>query len=293
MKLVCTSDWHIRLNNPENRIDDYVNNQIEKVRWILRYCRDQEAVLVIAGDLFDSPNTPRWLVNKYLELFTDYGVDIVACAGQHDQHFHSLELRNTPIGTFYSSGLVQKAWGHITAVDWDEEYTPDTNDVLIVHRCVTEKPNEFIPYSYTASEMMKKYKDKRFIISGDYHVPHFLQQGNRLLINPGSLMRSGKNQYDYEPCVWVLDTQDGDFGRVYIPIKPASEVFNLDNMDRVDDKAEVDKRFDDLINSFNDEETKPDYESNLNMVVESYKPTESVVAITSNVMEVCNERRSC
>jgi hypothetical protein len=148
---VCTSDWHITAKTPEYRKDEYSEQQFGKIKWILELCRDKSCVLFNAGDVFDTARQPRWLVNKYMALFNSYcDVAHYACAGQHDQLYHSKDLADTSFGTLIAARMLLRTEETVDWGCWD--VLDPIPDVVIGHYCVTPKPVEFIDYSLTASQ---------------------------------------------------------------------------------------------------------------------------------------------
>lgn len=283
---ICSSDWHLTAAKPVNRKKGYSQQQFEKVSWILDQCIKYKADLYLAGDVFDRAREPRWLVNKYQELFVKKGVTIIACAGQHDQAYHSQDLSDTSINSFYSSGLI-----HHTAetVDWGATL-PAYSKILIAHYCVTEKPNPFISYSVTASEFMKKVASE-LIVTGDYHPAHYLEKDGRLLLNPGSIMRNASDSMSKEPSVYLVDVEEVELiDTLSIPILRPADVFDMESIQRHKEskkrKEEMQERFDEYINNAASSKLRPDFPKNVLKVIQDVKPEETVKQEIDSIMEV-------
>lgn len=223
MLLLATSDWHIRDRKPRYRKDDFLQAQYNKIEFILSHTKQIGAQLVIAGDIFDKYNISYATVARYIRLFRKYGVCAWACAGQHDQHHHSQDLTGTAYELLMSAGC-------ITAPEYSMDWGGDQKDtdILIAHACVTEKPMEFIEYSVTAAEFMKVTKS-RIIITGDYHATHIRKEDDRLLVNPGSIMRAAKNEIDKKPVIFLIDTDSLLVEPIYLPIN--EDVFDMGAID--------------------------------------------------------------
>lgn len=282
---ICSSDWHLTAAKPINRHVGYDKQQFIKVTWILKKCREYSADLYLAGDVFDRAREPRWLVSEYTRLFREYGVNILACAGQHDQAYHSKDLRDTSINSLYSAGLIHHSK---ETMDWGADI-PEQVETLIAHYCVTEKPNPFIDYSVTASKFMTMTKAK-LIVTGDYHKAHHLEKNGRLLINPGSIMRNASDSINKEPVVYLVDVSKNKIIDVLkVPILPAGDVFDLSGIQRhKEDKArkeEMGKRFDDYILNASNEKIRPNFPKNVLKVVADTSPAEAVKNEIDNIME--------
>ena len=287
---VCTSDWHMRETVPVNRKPGFANQQLAKVAFILDLCRDLDADLYNAGDIYNTARPPRWYTNRFQSLLARYqDVMHFACAGQHDQVYHSANLADTSIQSLYSSELIHHADSdRIRTVDWGGDVESPV-DILIAHFCVTEKPIEFIDYSLTAEQFMNKVR-AQIMVTGDYHVAHYLKRNGKLLVNPGSIVRMGIDSVERQPSVYVIDTvQTEVIDQVFLPISPAEEVFDLTGAAKKKDqqkrKEQLAERFEDYLEQANNKQLKPDFEKNLTDVVLNGAPSEDVKNDIDSIME--------
>lgn len=298
MRYFCTADWHIRATNPAKRIDNYWQTQYNKIEWILKRCRDYMVpTLLVAGDIFDSPNTPRWLVNKYIELFCKYSINIIACYGQHDLFFHNPNLENTPLGTLYAAGIFKNKLvngstpgGGIDTEGWKTAIGAPykENNVLVLHETVVPKMIHFLPDALTPEALVKKYINK-WIVTGDYHVFHTYQKSGRTVINCGSLMRSNKDQYNYQPQIHLLDTSNNTIESIPVPIEKPEAVFNLNAIEVETNKKEVDERVIEFVEAIGVKSNKPKFKDILNDVVGDYNPSVEVMNVISDVITEVEE----
>ena len=296
MRVLGTADWHIRTDNPRCRNDeDYVAVQYAKSRWVLKTGLDLEVdAVLIAGDIFDKARVPRWLSNMYLDLFRKFqrvGLRVVVCAGQHDQINHTKDLSNTSIGSLISSGVVYHgSTQEYQACDWGCDIDSVADRILVLHDTVVEHPGSIIKNAICVDDVFDKFKNK-WIVSGDNHTPFIVQKNARTLINCGSLMRQSKDQYDYKPAVWLLDTEKIDIRQNYkveripIPIKPSEEVFDLNLMDKDEDKAETKGKIEAFIEALKEDHEEAIFDDNVDFVIEEYKPSVNIIKIMSRTME--------
>jgi len=300
---VATSDWHITADRPRNRLPGYQQQQYDKVQWILETTKDLGAVLLNAGDIFDRAREPRSVTNKYMKLFRQYDIEHYACAGQHDQTFQSRNLSDTSIGQLFAAGFIDGDNGGISFVmgenpgygvckfDWgnDKLFYEVGMNVVVAHFCVTERPIEFIDYSLTAEEFMKKAK-ARIMVTGDYHTAHTLKKDGRLLVNPGSIMRNASDTIQKKPSVYLIDLDTAEVvDQLEIPILPASEVFNMDQIDR-EKKHRVEKQlrtqqFEEYAaNVQKSKDIKVDFVKELNQVITHVNPDDLVKVEIDTIM---------
>src|SRR3990167_9621410 len=95
MKIILSSDWHLRGSNPENRIDLFFETQLNKIEQILQIFKEKNCnYLLQAGDLFDNPRPSFDVLEFYIKLFNKYNINnqnFMAIAGQHDLRFRVFE----------------------------------------------------------------------------------------------------------------------------------------------------------------------------------------------------------
>lgn len=275
---IATDDWHITADRPVNRLPGYVGQQYDKVEQILKLCQKYDADLFNAGDVFDRARVPRWLTSKYMYLFRQYGsVHHYACAGQHDQIFHSADLRDTSFQQFVAAGFIERGGNGIQTCDWGVDISKKKG-IVISHTCTTAKPNPFIDYSITSGQLMSKTV-AQIIVTGDYHDGHFLQLAGRMIVNAGSIMRIGADNVKKKPSVYLINTDTAQVvDTIELNVKPAEEVFDLEGIEdtkqrRKDEEIRAD-RFNKYLTAIKQETIKPDFPKILTKVIADTNPDE-------------------
>lgn len=302
--IVVTADLHITNKVPKSRKGDYFGQSLEKFSKILDITRDyaQSNLLVVAGDFFDSARVPYKVTKVILEMIKQSGVYVMVVPGQHDLNFHAGSLENTPLGILQATGLVEvltpktsrTTYEGITFIGagWNEEPEEEA-DILVTHRMVTKK-GELWPgqtnYS-TAHSIMRKYPWARVIVSGDNHAPHVLRtKKGTTQINCGSMMRSTKDQINFEPRVYLVDCNNWKAKAIKIPCLPVEEVFDMEHIVVEEMKDESKRIAKEKIAGFietlpkNDLE-RPNFQKILSNVVEHVQPNEDVRNIINFTME--------
>ncbi|MCK5344265.1 MAG: metallophosphoesterase, partial [Candidatus Heimdallarchaeota archaeon] len=64
MKYILTADWHIRDTTPRCRTDNYWMKQWNKINQVLQIAQEEDAVVLIAGDVFDKPRVSNQTIEK-------------------------------------------------------------------------------------------------------------------------------------------------------------------------------------------------------------------------------------
>lgn len=251
-KLILTSDWHITDLAPNRRVDDYVKTQQRKIEFIIELANSKDASILHAGDVFHSKKICCETLQKYIRLFKT--TNILGVFGQHDMRYHSEEqLRNTPLSVLESAevfhtdttedlsadctiGIYHCNFGQVIPVVPEAEKKYRRFNILIYHGllCMYDE----IPGTKDAVEFLKENSDFDLIVTGDSHTTFTATVGNRLIVNPGSLMRMTAAQIQHKPCVFIFDTVTKTLEQIFIPIKSYKEVFDLNDIDREEKENE-------------------------------------------------------
>lgn len=285
MKYICSADWHLRSTTPRYRKDDFVESQFNKIKWILLQSKLHRASLIIAGDIFDTPKISYEITNKYLELFKKHPLPIICCVGNHDQRYATSNLDNIPLQTLSISKVLSlKSNEQVQVCSWNDSIPKEGKEILLIHKTITEKtPPPFLDDAVSADTMLRNNPQYKYIVSGDFHQPHLTQKDNRWLINSGSIMRQNKDQQNHKPRVFLLDTEKNLVKTLYIPVKPASKVFDLAKIER-EDVADA-KVMSEFIQSIKVSDSKPNFKKILTSVISKASPKEEVKNIIATIME--------
>jgi DNA repair exonuclease SbcCD nuclease subunit len=260
-----------------------------KVEFVLRLAKQHGVPILIAGDIGLKPQWPSWLEEQFISLVRSFfpSVGIFAIPGQHDLPNHNLELwKKSSIGVLHAAdaivfwGVKNDYWpnayqavddsflGHIFCfpygvemidLDRKKHVTADPT-IAMVHTLVTEgEPDEFLKGARSARSMLNEFSGYDLIISGDNHKSFVTKHEGRLLVNPGSLMRTTADQVDHRPRVYLWYGQDNSVEPVYLPIDEG-----VISRDHIDDREERDVRIEAYVDRLSQEvEIGLSFESNL------------------------------
>ena len=212
-KVLITSDWHIRASTPVNRIEESWWTQVlrPKIEWILK----QGLPIWHGGDLFDSYNFISLpILNQLKDLFK--GADLTIIPGNHDIIGYNHE------SVKYSAFYNVLGYSHLPqsfAIAGCYSQTKDSKAFFYHGYVAKHKVPWFIDDGITAKELMKQYPDYKIFVCGDNHEPFVVRDGDRVLINPGSLTRTNIKQKDFRPRVYILNTETLEVEKRYVPIQ--------------------------------------------------------------------------
>jgi DNA repair protein SbcD/Mre11 len=247
MNILLTGDLHLTDKTPENRIDNYPETVLNKFKFILNFAKEKKVKFILQpGDLFDSPNPSYSLFTKVVRMINEHEIPIYTVFGQHDLRYRN--SGNTGLLALSASCpdmiLNPNSIGgeiSIQSAGW-EEIIPKPRvskyNILITHRMIIHKKLWEGQEDYEiGSEFLKTHKFD-LIVSGDNHQFFIENIGKRWLINCGSMMRSTIAQTEHFPCVMLYDTATVDWSEINIPIKPAEEVFKMEQVMKTKERDE-------------------------------------------------------
>ncbi len=302
MKLLLLSDLHLSSDkNPIGRLDILYKTQFEKLEFILEYAADNNAIILQAGDFF---NTHRnwYLLSDFITILNKYPVETYAIYGQHDVRMYSKELR-----PYTNLGILERA-DFITILNekpllptlcsninlyglsWGEEIPKiiDKNNfnILVCHKDISNTPL-FPGHKYTKASKFLKENDFDLILCGDIHQSFFIEKDNKTLINTGPLLRREATEYNltHKPNFWVYDTNLKGYENIVIPHKPASNVLSKIHIENKNEKKEVLKEFiEEINNKQNDKKEKIDFIEILNLFIRNNDISEDVIKYLDKIM---------
>jgi len=260
MKILCCGDLHITNKTPRSRKDNYSLTQLGKVGQLIKAANDECDVMVISGDMFDSPSISFSLLLSYMKLFKSCKIPIFSIYGQHDMRYRSRE--DTPLdfldqcemikilGTGANHAVAQ-GYYHIFGCSYGEEIPkPIENapNMLVIHRMVIDQKLWVGQKDYLVARDFDKWASGfDFVLSGDNHQSICIKNSNsKILFNPGSLMRSRSDQKDNRPVYGIYDTEKRDIFIREIDVQPIENVMFVSESGEIDPEIRFKEFFDNM-----------------------------------------------
>ena len=288
---ILTSDWHIRADTPQCRTDDFTAAMWKKVQFINDLAKEHDIPILLAGDLGHRAQWPNWLIEKFMSIISD--IEIIAIAGQHDLPGHNLEaIPQSGFGVLSRAGYIQIAVFTDNVFLSPQLKEPlycypygmkikDNCGIAMTHQMIIEdKPYWPGQVASSAKSLLKKFPDYKLILSGDNHQPFVVKHEGRLLVNPGSMMRSTADQIDHQPRVYLWEAESNSVVPIYLPI-------DKDVIDRshIDTKKEKDARIEAYTTRLSERyEVGLSYEENLKAYFEENRTRQP---IKDRIWEAC------
>jgi len=260
MKYLCVSDWHLRPDRPLCRTDiDWMETQRQNIREVVALANKNEAHILNAGDIFDAPRMPPNVITLLLQELQNLNGKMYLIGGNHSIQYHKQEfLMESSLGILACMDSPKIEYLECTDSSEDGRFEQwvkkNGQDIAIIHTLTFKKESDimFGMRAVSAQSLLDKFSDYTYLITGDNHTS-FVYDGStderdRYVINPGCLNIQTADHKDYDPCVYLIDTESNK-RPVKIPLTPYHEC--------VTDNHLVEKRErDDRISAFIDAANK-------------------------------------
>ena len=289
--IIC-SDLHLTEQTPVCRTDDYIQAQKNKLNFISDLQQKHQCPALCAGDVFDHWKPSPWLISFALKYLPD---QLIAIPGQHDLPQHNLDLiEKSGFNALLKAGKIQWAGADRPHLFYEENadiYTvPFGNTVpiadkvkgdnlpriLMLHQLTWQKePWPGADPQGNALKLLKENPDFDLLITGDNHQAFTEEYKGRLLVNPGSMMRSSAKQIDFKPRVYLWNAESNTVQIEYLPIQKDAVT-----REHLEIKEERENRLDSFISLIKSEEFEigVSFEENIKQVLTSTKISQSVKA---------------
>lgn len=259
--LICAADVHIRTSVPRSlrRNFDVLGYSFSQLLSIMSIANSYGIKdVLIAGDLFHKPDALTFLdLMRLYYLFKSSGLNWYVIPGNHDVlNYNFDDYTDTNIGVllFFGSVRLPNLFSWWSCNRKGEFY--DEANILALHEFISPEPLPVDPGLYSlADDILNKYPEYNLIISGDNHMPFVHKKGSQTLINCGSLTKFAINQYYYNPAIWLINQDTGEYMKKKLPeIASPQEMFRYTPEEYAESKpnksetAEV--SYDDLLKFF-------------------------------------------
>jgi DNA repair exonuclease SbcCD nuclease subunit len=221
MRIVAIGDVHLCEKPPVCRKDnDFMATQLDKLRQIVTVAKEKDAILVIAGDLYDKWDIGFELIHNVNEILK--GVSVWLVAGNHDLPYHSMDkFRSSPL--VLTDCAVLQPWTEPAGYSYGEVIKPSSCNVLVQHRMVylTDPVHGYDANTYDVKWLFTQpeYKDVNVVITGDNHKAfEYWRDDRHVWINTGSIVRTSVTERDYEPSCWFIDTDNITVERIKLKV---------------------------------------------------------------------------
>jgi len=280
---IFTGDWHLRETCPISREEvEFEAAQWTKVAFVASLQDDYDIPVIHSGDLFDYWKPSPALLSKCLKRLPNKFHTIY---GNHDLPQHNLDLADkSGVYTLAMAGAIKILDG----CHWGN--TPNKNDgfwiedkELLIWHTMTYQGKEPWPGcpDKPARSLLRKYDQFDVILTGHNHKAFLAMDGDRLLVNPGSLMRQNSDQIDFRPRVYLYYAESNTVEPILIPIESG-----VVSEEHIKNKKDRDNRIEAFVSRL-DMEWKMglDFEGNLEKFFSKNETRKSVINIVNKAID--------
>lgn len=292
---ILAADIHIRKDKPISRVDNFHNAMWDKWEEIIQLSIDNNnCPILIAGDLGHRPEWPDWLLKEFIEISREVWENIYVIPGQHDLPNHKIDLiERSALGVLGAADIVRvigdngitriingKKQIEIYPFPWgypicSKKINKRRYNIAISHQLVMKdnvpdfKINKFSP----AKQLLKDFPEYDLILTGDNHIPFVVEYEGRLLVNPGSMMRSTAAQIDHRPRVYLWYAEENKVKLHYLYIE--EDVLTREHIEEQKKREDRMKPFLDSIKKGC--EIKLSFETNMENYLAENKQSENII----------------
>lgn len=238
MNILTISDLHIHTTNPISRKDDVLKTQLKKLNFILNYAKQNDAIIVINGDMFHNPRS-WYLMAQVAEIIK--GHSIFAVFGQHDTYYYSLNTRQaTNLGVLNKALLINilgpkpirfndeiHIYGASITEPIPEILDENKLNILSIHAPISDSAL-FSTHEFINAEDFISESKFDMIFCGDIHRKFIVEKNNKVILNSGPMLRIECTEYNFQhkPGFWFINTETKKIEYIEIPHDPAEEVLS-------------------------------------------------------------------
>ncbi len=267
IRFLYVTDTHLRGTAPVSRTDDFASSVLSKIRETVSIANNYNVDAVLhGGDLFDLPEPGLGQVGLFLEALKDLRAPILVAPGNHDMYGHNPNtLERTVLGLLKRIGFLgyltpePRCFGdgeikvQVTGQGFHAEI--DHQDIALdyavrkpsgcdcaIHvahgmvlpqRIISNAP--FLPAATAAEEILRS-TEADYTLTGHYHLPFEISDGEKRVVNPGALVRLSaiQEEIDRMPAVMLIECSQSGISHRIIPLacaKPGSEALDRSHLD--------------------------------------------------------------
>lgn len=219
--VVYCADIHLTDKQPINRVTPIQPNAIDKLEKIFTIAEDNGKVLIMGGDLFESPCPSYSLFSQVVDVFLRHrAVTVYGILGNHDIVYGDTESSNNAIQTLVKMGLytrltevpVEIAGVAVYGIDYRKELYTDvdalkvcgdvaTGSVLVTHQFMSPKK---LPFNHISLSDFHTTDVWGTVLCSHLHDPFIKKISSTTYINPGCVCRLNRNEAVIDPSVVVF-----------------------------------------------------------------------------------------
>lgn len=215
---ILCSDIHLRNDIPVCRTDNFIQAMWTKIDIISELQKENECPILHAGDLFNHWKPEPWLLSQASKHIPNQFFSIY---GQHDLPLHNLDLAQK--SGLYNLQVNKKLsilkYGHF-GQSLQKSFEIKGRSIAVWHHMVWTKQRPWPGCKDPSALRILQSSNFDLILTGDNHESFTVKYEEKLLVNPGSLMRTRADQINHKPCVFLYYAQNNTVKPYYFIVNP-------------------------------------------------------------------------
>lgn len=212
---IYTTDWHLWDKQPQNRIGNILEEGFLKIEEIFKYAKDHNLSIIHGGDLFADEQPSYLVLNRLIDLFNKYNIDMYYVYSNHDLIGNNKHDENTGVHALLKAGVIKELTildnetFYIVSVPYDndisaEKLSLNINNtkfkIVVTHNALY---NSSLPYKYADINQIRT--NANLFLTGHIHQPYEIKHNNTWYVNPGCLIRRSISERNQQPCFYIID----------------------------------------------------------------------------------------
>lgn len=234
MDFVFITDLHFR-NSSNVRVGDLLLDLKSKLQFVVDYSNNNNATILIGGDVFDKPSVPDIVKNTLGPVFLQASSIPMSILGNHDQLYGNNEFQDKTSYQLWCSHNVLKSFDNQT-IDLGECII--TNELPVINR---GKPQIVVyhgflnqedgHYTFHFQDIHSNVTDQVYILLGHDHCEYepLAFTSNVKIFRPGSFNRQTRDEESMrQPKILHIRVKGGKLQYKMVEIataRPSSEIF--------------------------------------------------------------------
>lgn len=238
--LILTGDWHIQDDTPNSRIDNYKQTLVDKTDQLLNLCLQNNADLVIPGDIFSKIQTNNEFIIYFMKLFKkfkDNDINVISIFGNHDVYRTQYQLEEkTPLKILEESNLIKilrngesleynntiiYGWGYYDEIK-EVPKIENKRNFGIIHKFYSQP--SYREYNFNQDDLQAI--GLQYALLGHDHISYEVEKKPCIVFRPGALTRGTSHWYNFTRGVFVylFNTETFNYSEISLRIRPYLEV---------------------------------------------------------------------
>lgn len=219
--VVYCADVHLTDKQPINRVTPIQPTAIDKLKKIFTIAKDNGKVLIMGGDLFESPCPSYSLFSQVVDVFLQYrDVKVYGILGNHDIVYGDTESVNNAIQTLVKMGLYTRLTSTATIIDNASVFGIDYQKglytaadaantcvnvekgaILVTHQFMSHKK---LPFNHISLTDFHNTDIWGTVLCSHLHDPFIKTIDRTTYVNPGCVCRLNRNEAVIDSSVVVF-----------------------------------------------------------------------------------------